>query len=183
MNPCLNSVVHALLKVALALSFCALTHAADYSSVPILQGRVTDLPNVLSVQDRERLSKMLAVYEHETQHQLAVLIVPTLSGESIDSYSLRVAKAWKLGQKGVNNGILVTLAIADRKIRIELGLGMELYISNATAASIANRAMIPAFRRGDYAGGLEAGLTELMKEGRRFVVPASKTELSRKHGG
>jgi uncharacterized protein len=175
------SAISTFLKVTLVLSLCAFAHAADYISVPTLQGRVTDLANVLSIQDRERLSKMLAAYEQETQHQLAVLIVPTLSGEAIESFSLRVANTWKLGHKGVNNGILVTLAISDRKTRIELGLGMEPYISNATAASIISRSMIPAFRRGDYAEGLDAGLIELMKEGRKFVVPVSKTNTSQKH--
>jgi uncharacterized protein len=181
MSHYVNSAISAFLKVTLALSFCAFAHAADYTSVPTLQGRVTDLANVLSVQDRERLSKMLAAYEQETQHQLAVLIVSALSGETIESFSLRVANTWKLGHKGVNNGILVTLAIMDRKTRIELGLGMEPYISNANASSIISRTMIPAFRRGDYAGGIDAGLIELMKEGRKFVVPASKTTSSQKH--
>lgn len=178
-----NSAICAFLKATLALSFCAFAHAAEYTSIPTLQGRVTDLANVLSVQDRERLSNILAAYEQETRHQVAVLIVPALSGESIESFSLRVANTWKLGDKGVNNGILVTLAITDRKTRVELGLGMEPYISNATVASIIRRAMIPAFRRGDYAGGLDAGLIELMKEGRKFIVPVSKTHPSQKHDG
>jgi uncharacterized membrane protein YgcG len=73
----------------LVLSFCAIAHAVDFISVPTQQGWVTDLANVFSSQDRERLSKMLAAYEDETQHQLAVLIIPTLSGEPIDSSRMK----------------------------------------------------------------------------------------------
>ncbi len=156
---------------ALALFLCSLfAVAADYQWIPRLEGWVTDVANVLSVADRDRLAKMLSRYEQETSHQFAVLVIPTLSEESIESFSLRVAKAWALGQKGLNNGILVTLAMKERKVRIELGLGMERYITNATAQSTISNAMVPAFRKGDYAGGLQAGLEQLMKEGRRFVV-------------
>ncbi len=157
--------------VALALFLCSLlVVAADYQSIPQLEGRVTDVANVLSVADRDRLAKTLARYEQETSHQFAVLLIPTLSEESIESFSLRVAKAWGLGQKGLNNGILVTLAMKERMVRIELGLGMERYISNEFAQSIITNTMGPAFRKGDYAGGLQAGLEQLMKEGRQFVV-------------
>jgi len=113
---------------------------------------------------------MLEGYEQETSHQLAVLVITTLSEESIDSFSLRVANVWGLGQKGLNNGILVTLAIKERRVRIALGFGMEKYITNAMAQSIINNAMVPAFRKGDYLGGLQAGLELLMKQGRQFVV-------------
>lgn len=153
------------------LFLCALSVVAcDYKSTPPLEGRITDLANLLSVIDRDRLTHMLASYEEETSHQLAVLVIPTLSGESIESYSLRVAKAWGLGQKDLNNGILITLAMKEKKVRIELGLGMEKYITNATVQAIISNAMVPAFRKGDYAGGLQAGLEQVMKEGRRFVV-------------
>lgn len=113
---------------------------------------------------------MLELYEQETSHQLAVLVITTLSEVSIDSFSLRVANAWGLGQKGINNGILVTLAIKERRVRIALGLGMEKYITNVMAQSIINNAMVPAFRKGDFSGGLQAGLELLMKQGRQFVV-------------
>lgn len=139
--------------------------------VPPLEGRVTDLADVLSPAERDRLERMLAGYEEETSHQIAVLLVSTLAGEDIDAFSLRVANTWGLGQKGIDNGVLVTLAMKERAVRIELGFGMEKYISNETAKSIIDGVMLPAFRKGDYAGGLEAGLEQLMGLGRRFVVP------------
>jgi len=144
--------------------------------IPPLQGRVTDLANVLSPEDQDRLEAKLARYEQETSHQLAVLLVPTLSGESIEAFSLRVANAWALGHKGIDNGILVTLAMKERSVRIELGLGMEKYISDESAKSIIDGVMVPAFGKGDYAGGLEAGLDQLMEQGRRFVVPRDKIQ-------
>jgi uncharacterized protein len=165
---------------AVALFLCSfLVIAAGSQWTPRLQGRVTDVANVLAVADRDRLTKMLARYEKETSHQLAVLIIPTLSGESIESFSLRVANAWSLGQKGLDNGILVTLAMKERSVRIELGLGMEKYITNTTAQSIVSNSMVPAFRKGDYAGGLQAGLEQLMKEGRQFVVTPADLQRAR----
>jgi uncharacterized protein len=110
----------------------------------------------------------LANYERETSHQIGILLIPTLSGESIKSFSLRVAHSWKVGQKGLDNGILVTVAMDERAVRIELGLGMQRFISKAAAQSIIKNSMMPAFRRGDYAGGLHAGLEQLMSDGRRF---------------
>jgi uncharacterized protein len=167
------------LVVALFL-FAPFSDAADGQPVPRLEARVTDVARLLSEADRERISDLLARYERETSHQIGVLLIPTISGEKIESFSLRVANAWKLGQKGLDNGILVTMAMKERAVRIELGVGMERFISNATAQSIINNAMVPAFRKGDYAGGLQAGLEQLMTEGRRFVVTPTELQRARK---
>ena len=136
---------------------------------PRIEGWVTDLANVLSPQQRERIAASLSAYEKETSHQVVVLTVPTLSGESIESFSLRVANTAGIGQRGVDNGVLVALAIAERRVRIELGLGFERHVSNARAQEIVAM-MTPSFRDGDYGGGLEKGLEALMSDGRRFVV-------------
>jgi uncharacterized protein len=90
--------------------------------------------------------------------------------EKASSHSLFDVNSWGIGHKDFDNGILVTLAMKERKIRIELGLGMEKYITNATAQLIIQNSMVPAFRKGDYAGGLESGLKQLMKEARKFVI-------------
>jgi len=122
---------------AITLLVCSvLAVAAENKWTPRHEGRVTDLANVLSVSDRDRLTKMLARYEQETSHQIAVLLVPTVSDESIESFSLRVANVWRIGLRGLDNGILVAMAMKERKVRIEVGLGMERYITNATAQSI-----------------------------------------------
>jgi uncharacterized protein len=163
--------IHRELAFAVALLlFAPFSAAADRQSIPRLEGRVTDVAKVLSEADRDRLSSLLARYERETSHQIAVLTIPSLLGESIESFSLRVANSWSIGHKDFNDGILITLAMKERRIRIELGLGMEKFITNATAQSIIETSMVPAFRNNDYAGGLESGLKQLMKEARKFVI-------------
>lgn len=138
--------------------------------VPVLNGRVNDTANVLSIEDQERLSKLLGNYERETKHQIGVLIVATLGDEAIESFCLRTANVWRLGRKGIDDGILVCLAVKERQVRIELGIGMNRCISNAEAKEIIDAEMTPLFSKGDIAGGLEQGLKRLMEEGRRFTA-------------
>jgi uncharacterized protein len=144
--------------------------AIDSGEIPIpqLTGRINDSVNLLLPADQERLSILLKVYEQETGHQIAVLIVPKLAGQPIESFCLRTLNAWRLGRKGIDDGILVCLAPSERHVRIELGLGMERYISNAEAKEIIDTEMTPFFRVKDFAEGLERGLKRLMEEGRRF---------------
>ena len=150
-----------------------IARTADFDWVPRFDGRVNDLAKVLSASQRDRLEGILARYEQETTHQIAILIVPTLSGESIESFSLRVGNSWKIGHKGLDDGILVVLAVADGQARIQLGLGMEKFITNELAKSIIVTSMIPAFKQGQFAEGLERGLLPLMEAGRKFVVYSS----------
>jgi uncharacterized protein len=164
--------------IALAFVWVGCGNAAYDQSVPLLKERVTDTAGVLTSAQRERLSKRLADYEDETHHQLAVLTITNLSGEPLETYSLRVANAWGLGYRGVDNGILIMLAIKEHKVRIELGKGMQRYISDAEARSIIDNAMTPAFARGNFAGGLEQGIERLMADARRFVV--SPEELQKR---
>jgi len=144
---------------------------ATLAVVPPLQGRITDTAHLLSTSEVASLTALLADYERQTRHQIVILTVPTTGGETIESFSRRVTNTWRLGLAGWNDGILVTLATQDHGIRIELGTGMEQYISNATAQAIIDKAMVPAFRMGDFAGGLRAGLLPLMNEARKFQIP------------
>jgi len=137
-------------------------------SVPKPDGRVTDLANLLSPKEKRDLDRRLADYERRTTHQLAVLTVASLHGEGIDEFSMRVAKAWALGQKGVDNGVLVTVAPAERRVRIELGQGMSRFITDAETKEIIETSMIPAFRRGRYAEGLNVGIDRIMELGLRY---------------
>jgi uncharacterized protein len=149
---------------------CMLAFATHAQPVPPHTGWVTDTAAVFSEPDRTRLSKLLADYHRGTHHQFAVLTVATLSGESIEAFSQRVANTWGLGYKGHDNGVLLTLAMKEQRVRIELGKGMERYINNAQAQSIIDDTMVPAFKKGDFAGGIEAGLGRLMTLARKFVV-------------
>ena len=162
------------LLAAITLASCLLgTSVAlgdDVVAVPPLAGRIVDTAHVLSATDVVSLTKLLADYEHETHHQIAVLTIPTLGGEKIEAFSLRVAEVWRLGYAGWDNGILVTLAMQEHRIRIELGTGMERYISDPIAKSIIVETMTPAFHTGDFAGGLRAGLMRLMDEARKYRI-------------
>ena len=109
-------------------------------------------------------------YQRETHHQVAVLTIPGLDGETIEAFSLRTANAWGLGNKGFDDGILVTLAMRERRVRSELGKGMQRFISDADAKQIVDAEMTPLFLKGDISGGLERGLERLMDDGRHFVV-------------
>jgi uncharacterized protein len=147
--------------------------AVEFEWVPKLEGRVNDIANVLSDSQRERLTDMLASYEQETGHQIAILTIPALNGESIESFSLRVANSWKIGLRNHNNGILIVLALADKRSRITLGFGMERYITNELAKSIIATSMSPSFKQGQFAEGLEKGLLPLMEAGRKFVIDST----------
>lgn len=148
--------------------------------IPKRTGHVTDTVNVLLAGDREHLEKMLAQYERATFHQLAVLTIPTLAGEDVEAFSRRVSSAWKLGQQGLDNGILITMAMKERAVRIELGAGMKRFISNEEAKAVIDKKIIPAFSKGEFAAGLQAGLEELMKLGRKFVVKKEDVERAKR---
>jgi uncharacterized membrane protein YgcG len=168
-----SRLVAAMILLALVLSLLTFTKALGQSSerVPPMQGRVTDLAFALAKSDDDALASLLKEFELETHHQIAVLIVPALNGESLESFSLRVANAWGVGLKGWNDGILVTVAVREQGVRIEIGEGMERYISNSMAEDIIDKDMIPAFQRGDVAGALHAGLLHLMLEARPYKIP------------
>lgn len=159
-------------RILLILSFLAVATAFGESNeaVPPIQGRITDMAFALSKSDRSTLASLLDDFELETHHQIAVLVIPTLNGQSMESFSLRVANAWGIGLKGWNDGILVTIAVQERGIRIEVGEGMEHYISNSKARDIIDHDMMPAFRRGDIAGSLRVSLLHLMQEARAYKI-------------
>jgi uncharacterized protein len=147
--------------------------------VPALQARVTDIANVLSGSDRNQLEQKLANYEQRTGHQFAVLLIPSLEGESLEEYSMRVVETWRLGDKRRDDGLLVLLALQERMIRIEVGYGLEGAVPDALTARVREQYMVPAFRRGDFSGGLNAGLEALIKaaEGEAVEAPTSTTSL------
>lgn len=126
--------------------------------VPTLTARVTDLAGTLSPQQREALEAKLAAFESHKGSQIAILIVPTTQPEAIEQYAIRVVDQWKLGRKDVDDGVLVLLASNDRKVRIEVGYGLEGVLPDVIAKRIIENVMIPQFRQGDYYAGLDAGI-------------------------
>ncbi len=118
--------------------------------------RVHDDAKVLSQQTVDYLESRLKTFEDSTSNQIAILIVPSLEGEVIEEYGLKVAEAWKLGTSGKDNGIIMLVSIGDRKMRIEVGQGLEGPLPDAMTNRIIRNEMAPAFRRGDYDGGMIA---------------------------
>lgn len=131
-------------------------------AVPPLDARVTDLAGVLQPARKAALESRLAAFEQEKGSQIAVLIVPTTQPETIEQYSIRVVENWKLGRKGVDDGLLILVATDDRAMRIEVGYGLEGVIPDAIAKRVIAEIMTPFFRQGDFYGGLNATVEQLI---------------------
>lgn len=159
------------LAVLFLLSLAAVLEAQAAVEVPARPAaRVTDLTGTLSRDELSRLEAKLAAFERETSHQVAVLIIPSLEGEPIEPLSHRIGASWKLGQAGKDNGILLLIAKADRRLRIEVGYGLEGVLPDGKAGAIIREVIAPRFRRGDFAGGIEAGVETIMAVTRGAVV-------------
>jgi uncharacterized protein len=135
--------------------------AADPVLLPALTTRVTDLTNTLDATQRGRLEAQLAAIDRSGRAQVAVLLLPTTQPETIEQFGIRLAEAWKVGRKGADNGLIVIVAKDDRKMRIEVGYGLEGPIPDATARRIIAERMAPAFKQGDFFGGLRAAVEGL----------------------
>ena len=136
--------------------------SAEDLTVPEIHRRVTDLSATLSSDEISRIEGTLAEFERATSNQIVVLIVPSLEGESLEDYSLAVCEKNKLGKKGKDNGVLLLVAKSDRKLRIEVGYGLEGSLNDATSDQIIRHVIAPRFRSGDYAGGIEDGVQAIM---------------------
>ncbi len=132
-------------------------------SIPELWGiHVHDEAHVLSQGTIDQLEKQLKVHEDSTSNQIAVLIIPSLDGDILEEYSLRVATAWKLGQQAKDNGALLLIAINDHKMRIEVGQGLEGVLTDAISNRIIRNKIAPAFRKNDYDEGVKAGVNAMI---------------------
>ena len=167
---------------ALGMTLSAL--AVAQLAVPELGARVTDLTGTLTAAQRAGLERRLAAFEQEKGSQVAVLIVPTTQPETIEQYAIRVAGAWKLGRKGVDDGVLLLVAKDDRKLRIEVGYGLEGAVPDAIAKRIIAEAITPYFRNDDFHGGIAAGVEQLLKVIQGEPLPEPPRERrSRRAGG
>lgn len=145
----------------LALLLCGTAQAEV--AVPQLKQRVTDLTNTLAAAQIQALNAKLAAFESRKGSQIAVLILPTTQPETIEQFGIRVADAWKLGRKGVDDGVLLLVIKNDRKLRIEVGYGLEGALNDATAKRIQSEVISPYFKRGEFYSGIDAGLDAITK--------------------
>lgn len=148
---------------ALALSIALVAGAVRAADVPAFRGYVNDYAGLLSPARKAQLEARLASYDRQTDRQLVLLTVSSLGGEPIETFSIRVAEAWKVGGKEKDEGLIVLVAKDDRKMRIEVGYGLEGAIPDAVAARIIREVLTPAFRSGDYEGGIDAAFSVLMQ--------------------
>jgi len=149
----------------LVVFFLGLAGSIGYAAdIPYLQGRVTDDAEILSPAAIKRLSVLLEDHEARTTDQVAVLTITTLEGESIEDFALRVFEAWKLGQRDQDNGVLVVVAPQDRRMRIEVGYGLEGRLTDLEAGRIIRNVMTPRFKAGDFDGGVEQGVTAIVAQ-------------------
>jgi len=189
LNPSPNAVVSSpvigckqlqiVVTLILLLFFLASPLWAE-TAIPPLQARVTDQANLLDAAARQALEAKLAAFEKSKGSQIAVLIVPSTQPESIEQYSIRVVDAWKLGRKGIDDGVLLLLAMQDRSMRIEVGRGLEGAIPDAIAKRVIAEIITPHFKAGDFAVGIDAGIAALIKlvEGEALPQPAPETSES-----
>lgn len=132
-------------------------------SIPNLYGRVNDYADILSEKEELELSDLLESLEDSVGSQLVILTIKSLEGEKIEDYSMRIANEWKIGRAIFNDGIIVTLAVQDREIRIEVGYGLELIIKDEIAKAIITDIMVPQFKQGSFALGLKNASLEMIQ--------------------
>ncbi|MBN2104042.1 TPM domain-containing protein [bacterium] len=137
----------------LILSYSMLTG----TDIPYLTGRVNDYAQILSSETHQSLTEILRAHENRTGNQIVVLTIPTIGGESIEEYAADVFKAWGLGQKGIDNGILIVVVPNDRRMRIEVGYGLEPALTDGMAGQIIRTVMTPRFKDGNYDEGIAGG--------------------------
>ncbi len=141
-------------------------------------GRVSDYAKILKPEEVSTLEAILSNYERETTNQIVIVIFNSLEGWDIEDFSIRLAEKWKIGQKGRDNGIIILVALSERKIRIEVGYGLEGAVPDITARDIIDRKIVPYFKKADYFNGLREGVDSLIKAiGGEYKVEGRKDKI------
>ena len=154
----------ALLAASLATTaFAQSLQPGTGQPIPKLAARVTDLTGTLTAEQQSMLEEKLSAFEARKGAQIAVLVVPTTEPEEISQYSIRVVDQWKLGRQKIDDGALLLVAKNDRDLRIEVGKGLEGVLTDLTAHRIISETVIPLLRQGDFYGGINAGLDQMIR--------------------
>jgi uncharacterized protein len=166
-----------LLRTRIAFGFLLATLALlawAQVAVPDLSRRVTDLTATLSADQVAALESKLAAFEAQQGSQIAVLLLPTTQPEDIAQFGIRVAEQWKIGREKIDDGVILIVAKDDRKLRLEVGYGLEGAIPDAIAKRVIAETITPYFKAGDYYGGIDAGVQQLMRviEGEPLPPPS-----------
>ena len=152
-----------MLRALLPLLLLWTTTLQAAPAFPPLSGRVVDEAALMSRKQAHQLTQQLAAFEKRSGIQLVVVSIDSLDGETIEEYGYQLGRHWGIGQKGKNNGVLLLIAQDERKVRIEVGYGLEGALPDAIAANIIQTRILPAFKRGDMVAGVVAGSQSIMK--------------------
>jgi uncharacterized protein len=179
------------LLLSLLLAFLLGAVAAQAQEFPKLTGRVVDAANLLDPQQEAALAAKLEALEKASSRQLVVATVPDLGGYPIEDYGYRLGRAWGIGQSQANNGTILLVAPAEKKVRIEVGYGLEPILTDALSALIIHNVILPRFREGDMAGGILAGADAVIQQlqappeeaEQRALAAAAAARQSRQSGG
>ncbi len=163
------------LSAAFFLFSSAPLFALDVPKRP--NGYVSDYAKILSDSARQRLEQVLKDFEEKTSNQVLVATFPRLEGDALESYSIRLAEAWKPGQKGKDNGVILVIFKEDRKVRIEVGYGLEGVLTDALSRQIIENEIVPRFRAGDYDGGIEQAVAAILSATRGEYQPSPRLRL------
>lgn len=159
--------------IAFVLCLLLLPLAAQAQSFPKLTGRVVDAANLLSPEQEAQITQLSSEVEQASSRQFVVATIPDLGGYDIADYGYQLGRAWKIGQSEANNGILLIVAPNERKVRIEVGYGLEPIMTDALSSAIINQSIIPRFKAGDMGGGVVAGAQAV---GEQMKLPMEAAE-------
>ena len=155
----LKRILRAVLPVLFVLTSASLFAE---TAIPVLSRPVMDTANIVDEATQTKLDGLIRALADENGTQIAVLTVPSIGEETIEDFSMRVAEAWKLGKKGADNGVLITIAFAEHKVRIEVGYGLEGTLTDTKCGLIIRNVMTPAFKNDDYSTGIRDGVEAVL---------------------
>ncbi|MFZ5748865.1 MAG: TPM domain-containing protein [Pseudomonadota bacterium] len=158
-------------------ALCAFALPAQAQTFPKLTGRVVDAADLLSPEQEAQLTALSEQVEQASGRQFVVATIPDLQGYPIEDYGYRLGREWQIGQKDANNGIILIVAPNERKVRIEVGYGLEPVVPDGLASDIINETILPKFRDGDMPGGIMAGAQEI---GEQMKLPLEQAEIAAK---
>jgi uncharacterized protein len=179
-----------LLRSLLVVLLVAIAAPAAAQTFPALTGRVVDAANLLSPQQEQQLTQQLAALERASSRQLVVATVPSLEDRPIEDYGYQLGRHWGLGQRGANNGTILLIAPNERRVRVEVGYGLEPILTDAFTNRVIDEQIVPRFRENDMAGGIMAGTAALVEQlgappeqAEQRAVQAAERQRSRGSGG
>jgi uncharacterized protein len=180
----------AVVRLIAALCLALVAAPAAAQTFPQLSGRVVDQAHLLTPAEVADLTSKSQALEQQSGRQLVVATVPSLEGYPIEDYGYRLGRAWGIGQKGKNNGVILLVAPNERKVRVEVGYGAGVFLTDAVSGDIIRNTIVPHFKQSppDYGGGIEAGADAIIKqmtlspeEAQTVAAKADQTEQTRRH--